>query len=419
MRQKHHHKANSAHKHESGKQTQVAQGGRIQRNECTKGSNGSDIAYNKWLGNLFQRGARRGTVSQMGNKMQGIVHGNADNHRGNAQHNDRNLTADKGYSTHRHHPTEGQREGNEREITHSPQGIDQQTQDQNYRNAYCPQTVGLDLSGIFYGDDGCSGGGDLHVLQLRFHLSCGSIYLFDELIVPIGLAGTERRVDHCYGKTTSRSKDATVVQFISHRTPRGLQSLEDRSEQAERVFLNISRQPIARRKEQHLLVMSHCSGDTISVHPSRHASIVFLVHQQRRVAVYKIRHTEHPFIVHPGRDGPTFGLRLLFEEGYSLHDSVDIHLRSVLHSEDNKDSIGDVGLPIEIHRTAIGGIVGQKIADIFFETQLQSRSNGSDHHRCKKSQAQESVRLKEVVQAQKKSSCHDKGYENLSLETTG
>ena len=163
MRQKDQHEEDRPDEHEGGKEPQIAQGRSRHRHQAQKGSDGRQIADDQRRDHLAQNRAHLLLVVQVRKQMQRVVHRNADDDRGNAQNDHRDLVAEERQAPHRKEPAEEDRHADEQQRPQRSQRVDEQPQNQHHGNGDGPQTVVFDLPGIRHGDDRSPRQVDLHL----------------------------------------------------------------------------------------------------------------------------------------------------------------------------------------------------------------------------------------------------------------
>ena len=95
MGKKHYDKENGTQEQKSRKEAEIAQGDRLQWNQCQKGSNGRDVAYEQGHENFTHRVTAVRRVTEMCNEMKRIVDGYTYDDRRYTDNNDGKMAVNK------------------------------------------------------------------------------------------------------------------------------------------------------------------------------------------------------------------------------------------------------------------------------------------------------------------------------------
>ena len=180
MRQEYEYEEDGAYEHKGSKQSQIAQGRRIERYQRGKSTYSCDITYQQWGYHLLQHLAGRTSMIGMEHKVKRIVHCNTDNHGANAKHNQRYITTDDSHKAHRKEPAENDGHTNEHQMLHLTEGEYQKQQDECHSDRDSPLAVDLNLRSIAHCNHRGTRHSHINIGHALHRLLCSTIYLTDE-----------------------------------------------------------------------------------------------------------------------------------------------------------------------------------------------------------------------------------------------
>ena len=193
------HQEDGAHQEERTEEPQVAQCYRLQRNQRQKGAHSGHVADEQRRGNFLKCTANGGGMGQVGDEMQGIVDGNAQDDRRDANDNHRNVIVNQRQAPHGKQPSPSHSQDNEEQVFKSPEGEEKQHGDEEDGQCHRQEAIGLDLCSV-------SNGNHRSACQVHFERGLALLYLGrlrfeqgDELCIVLRFARAKGRLNHHNG----------------------------------------------------------------------------------------------------------------------------------------------------------------------------------------------------------------------------
>ena len=162
------HEEDGADQHEGGEEPQVAQRRGRHRDQAEEGPHGGDVADNERRDDFTQGCTHVVFVAQVGQHVERVIDGDADDDRADAQDDHRHFVAEERHAAHGEEPPEEDRDADQQQRPHGAQRPEQQRKDQHDGHGDRPQAVGLDLPRIRNGDDRSPGKVDLQLGSVGF-----------------------------------------------------------------------------------------------------------------------------------------------------------------------------------------------------------------------------------------------------------
>ena len=145
------------------------------------------------------------------------------------------------HTAHSHEPTKAQRNDDEQQVASTPQGPNQQANDERCGNGDGPNAVCLYLRGIVYGYHGCSRSGEMHTRHARLDASRHTVNLLNEQRIAVGFARSVWRSEHGHSVAVVGRKDIAIVQFVTQGVATGLKSTKQGRKKTQGVAFDVLR----------------------------------------------------------------------------------------------------------------------------------------------------------------------------------
>ncbi len=183
---------NRADEKQGGEKPEVAERRGLERHEGEKGADRGYVSYDKRGNYLLHRSPPVTSVGEMGDKVQGVVHGDAQNHARYAYDNQRHAVPEKGHPPEGEQQTPADRKEGQEDVPHGAERIEEQEQNQHCGQADGKDAVFLDSFGVAHGDGGSAGYVYFDVREVFTHLTGGLFQNLQQPGVVLGLAVPER-----------------------------------------------------------------------------------------------------------------------------------------------------------------------------------------------------------------------------------
>ena len=350
-----------SHQHHRPDEAEVMQRIGLQEKQRQERTHGGDVAHQERIHLLGQGFPFVRLILQVVHIMERIVHGDADDHGTDAQH-------DQGYRTLEQSDNP---EGEERpgEDGHQdPEDVGkafitepQDDTDKDRREGQSQERVLLDAGCVSDGDFGTTGGSDGDVRELRFRPRLDRPQKFHQFRVPARFAAPERRVEKDDAGATVPREQEPVLHPAPGGRIQGFQTLQDRREQSQRIAPEIGRcEPGGRRVETPPVLLHPVMDIARKGQEGVHAGVIGL---RQEIGPVSADETEdlldgigvgvHPEVGHQGgriRFGPEVA-----EGGHGVHEAVGIGLGRVPGLEEDghpvlSQAVIDLGIPLALLR---------------------------------------------------------------------
>ena len=313
----------------------------------------------------------------MGNQVQRIIDGNAQDHTGNADDDDGHVVPEHGQPAQGEQKPPAHRKEDEKDVTERVEGIGQQKEDEHHRKGYGQDAVFLDTDGVPH----CNGRSADYVhgnTRIRLlHLVGDSLQEREQLGVSLGFTASEGRIQHQDRPAHIRRKDVIVIQFKTRLAQGGLQSGHHRAEEGQGIARNPSRYQRGRREHEHLPVIVQ-GFLQIPRHRQQavHAFQIGLRKEVRGIFQDIIGHGGNGVHVNLGGQMLT-PAPLVFGTG-RFHKALDGFHRVVgvfRTGEQEDELIGPGNILIHRHLFPFPGSQRQEIADVFAKMQRRDQES--------------------------------------------
>ena len=378
MRQVENDKEDGAHQQQGGEQAQIKQGRRRKRHQRQEGTHGGDVTHHQRGKDFLQGPFSVRLVRRMGNQVQGIVDGYAQDNACNANDNDGHVVPEQRKPAQRKQQSPAHREEDEEDVAQAVEGPRQKQENKHRGEGNRQNAVFLDTSRIAHRDSRAAYDvyGNLRIVHAN--LLGNVLQGRQQLGIVPGFTASVWGIQHHHRPAHIRGKDIIVVQFEPLLSHRGLQAGHHRSEEVQGVVRNpASHQRRGQQKglavvlQRMLQIAGLCQQ---AVHPGH----IGFCKEVRDVLVHVVRHVGNGIHVYlRGERRASFFIGQLYEGFDGFHGIV----RVFRPGEEEDNLIGARNILVYGHLFPLPGAQRQEVADIFAEVQRsgQIRQDAGEH----------------------------------------
>ena len=249
--QEHQDEQDGPRQHQRAHQTEIVQGTGFEQQQRQEGAHRGDVAHQQRIDLVGERLALVFLVFQMVHIVERIVHGDADDHRADAQDDDRDRTLEEREHAQRESRAEENRHTDPEDIGKAAERQPEHQTDEQQGDGDRQEAVFLDTGRILGCHQRTACRENVYAGAIGLHLRRHVREQLRQVGVAAGFAAAERRIEEHHAAAAVGGEDMTILHPIVAHGVQITQAREDRREEAERVAPEpISRQRLAGRIER-------------------------------------------------------------------------------------------------------------------------------------------------------------------------